>query len=55
MENSCAVFFSAINIGDVNKIVQLLINEETYRVVNAENEEGKTAFQVALENKNYGK
>ena len=37
------------------KIVHLLANEETYRLVNVENEGGKTFFQVALENKQYGK
>ncbi len=55
MENKCTGFFSAIERRDVTNIVQLLTNEETYRAVNAENEDGKTAFQVALESKAYGK
>ncbi len=55
MEKKCATdFFSVIERGDVEKISQLLINDDTYKVVNVENEEGKTAFQMALENKHYG-
>ncbi len=54
MENNCAGFFSAIEKGDVTKVTQLLGNDDMYKVVNLENEEGKTAFQVALEKNHYG-
>ena len=48
-------FFNAIKKGDINYIIQLLSDETSNSVINTENEEGKTALQVALETHNYGK
>ncbi len=55
MESYYTSFFSAIEKGDHNTVVQFLTNGEMHSVIRDENEEGKTAFQIALETKNYGK
>ena len=55
MEDIITEFFRAIEKGNVDSVVQLIRDEKNYNVVNAENEEGKNAFQVALEYKHFGK
>ncbi|XP_072030625.1 transient receptor potential protein-like [Amphiura filiformis] len=53
MKEECIELFRVIKSGDVERFVQLIGDEKCLNVINLENEEGKTAFQVALETEKY--